>query len=249
MNTILSKTRILLVAFLVCGAWAARAQDMNRAKATIRMLASPEFHGRGYVDGGDGMAADYIRKQFAEMGLRAFDSSYFQPFTLPVNTFPGKVRLKIDRKNLVAGRDFIINPISQKGRGNAQIERLDGRIFTDSTAKKTFLGRNLRKKLIVYEPADYAKLTDNQELLDKLYTAKALVELQKEKLTASVSTAALSHPVFEIVKKDWDTTARKARFRVDARFVEKYATQNVIGYVEGSENPDEYMVITAHYDH
>lgn len=249
MNTSRLKTRTLLAALLMSCAWAAHAQDMSRAKATIQTLASPGFHGRGYVSGGDRMAAEYIRKQFAEMGLRAFDSSYFQPFTLPVNTFPGKMRLSIGKRKLVAGKDFILNPISRKGRGRAAIERLDGRMFTDSTAKRTFLGRNLRKKLIVYETADYAKLTDNQELLDKLYTAKALVELQKEKLTASISTAALSHPVFEIVKKNWDTTARKARFRVDARFVEKYATQNVIGYVEGRENPDEYLVITAHYDH
>ncbi len=248
MNPTGLKTRILLALFF-CGAWTARAQDMNRAKGTIQMLASPEFHGRGYVGGGDRMAADHIRKHFAEMGLRAFDSSYFQPFTIPVNTFPGRMHLKTDRKKLVAGQDFIISPISQKGGGSARIERLDGRIFTDSAAKKSFLGRNLRKKLVVYEPADYAKLTDNQELLDKMHTAKALVELQKEKLTASVSTAAVSHPVFEIVKKNWDTTAWKARFRVDAKFVEKYATQNVIGYVEGRENPDEYMVITAHYDH
>lgn len=242
-------TLLLLATWLVCGGRAARAQDMARAKATIQTLASPQFHGRGYVAGGDRLAAEYIGRQFAEMGLRAFDSAYFQPFAIPINTFPGKVRLKAGKRKLVAGRDFIVNPISQRGRGRATIQRLDGRIFTDSAAKKSFLNQNLRRKLLVYETADYAKLTDNPELLDKLHTAKALVELQKDKLTASVSTAALSHPEFEIVKKDWDTTARKACFRVDARFVPRHATQNVIGYVEGRENPDQYVVITAHYDH
>lgn len=222
---------------------------MTRARTTLQTLTSPEFHGRGYVSNGDRIAADYLKGRFAGMGLRAFDSSYVQPFTLDINTFPGKVRLKVGKKTLAAGKDYLVNPISQAGRGRASVQTLNPRIFTDSVAKNAFLKQNLRRQLMVYTPADYGKLTENPELLEKMHTAKALVELQKEKLTASVSTAALSHPTFEIVRKDWDTSAQKVRFRVDAKLIRNYPTQNVIGYVQGKSRPDEFIAITAHYDH
>ncbi len=233
----------------VCPFMSASAQDMTRVKATIQTLTSPEFHGRGYVNGGDKIAATYLQTQFASMGLKMFGTSYFQPFTTPINTFPKKISLKLDKRELVPGKDFIVDPISQKGRGKVTIQHLDRRIFTDPQAARAFLAKSLKKTMLVYEPTDYAQLTEKEELLEKVYTAKVLVELQKEKLTASVSTAALSHPIFDIVKKDWDSTARKATFRVDAKFIENYQTQNVIGYVEGKDDPEEYIVISAHYDH
>ncbi len=225
------------------------AQDMTRARATLQTLTSPAFHGRGYVSKGDRIAADYLRSEFSQMGLRAFDSTYFQSFTLDINTFPDKVSLKTDKKTWVPGKEFIVNPISQGGHGKAQIQKLDPRIFTDNAVKSQFLQQNLKRKMLVYTPADYGKLTDDPELLEKLHTAKALLELQKEKLTASVSTAALSHPTFEIVAKDWDSTFQKVRFRLDAKLIKNYPTQNVIGYVPGKTHPDEFIAITAHYDH
>jgi len=225
------------------------AQDMTRARATLQTLTSPEFHGRGYVNNGDHIAAQYLKEQFTEIGLQAFSASYFQPFTLDVNTFPGRLSFMTGKKTLVPGKDYLISPISQSGRGRARIVPLDPNIFTDRVARDNFLKRDLRKSLVVYSTADYGKLTDNVELLEKMHTAKALVELKKDKLTASVSTAALSHPTFDILKKDWDTTVQKARFRVDARVIKNYPTQNVIGYVPGKTSPDEFIAITAHYDH
>ncbi len=225
------------------------AQDMTRARSTLQLLSSPEFHGRGYVNKGDRIAADYLKNRFLEMGLLAFDSSYFQSLTLDINTFPGSIALKVDKKVLVPGKDFIVNSISQGGRGRARILPLNQRIFTDSIARNSFLAQDLRRTMVVYAAADYGKLTDNPDLLEKMHTAKTLVELEKDKLTASVSTAALSHPTFEIVQKDWNASAKKARFRVDAQLIKNYPTQNVIGYVKGKTHPDEFIVITAHYDH
>ncbi|MDJ1479481.1 M28 family peptidase [Cytophagaceae bacterium YF14B1] len=224
-------------------------QDMTRARATLKTLTSPEFHGRGYVNQGDRIAADFLKSRFSAMGLKPFGNSYFQPFTLDVNTYPGKVSLKINKTDLAPGKDFLVNPISQKGKGSARIMQLPPRLFTDTIVQSAFLKQNLSRKAIVYLSADYGKFTDNPDLLEKLHTAKALIELQKEKLTATVSTAALSHPTFEIVRKDWDTAAQKIKFRVDAKLIKNYQTQNVVGFVEGKTHPEEFVVITAHYDH
>jgi Zn-dependent M28 family amino/carboxypeptidase len=36
---------------------------------------------------------------------------------------------------------------------------------------------------------------------------------------------------------------------LDNKFIEKYETQNIVGYLQGSVKPDSFIVVTAHYDH
>jgi hypothetical protein len=225
-------------------------QDMERAKATLRTLCSPAFHGRGYVNGGDRIAATYIRGQFQEIGLKPFDSSFFRPFTIEINTFPKKVSLQLDHQKLEPGKDFIVNPVAQGGRGRGKIVLLDTLIFTSENARKTFMQQNFKRNVMVYESRHFSKLTELPlDYLNKMHEAKALIELQKDKLTASVSTAQQSHAAFEMVKKDLNPASKTAKFRLDAKFIKNYQTQNVIGYVTGKTNPDSYIVLTAHYDH
>ncbi|MBI3509518.1 MAG: M28 family peptidase [Bacteroidetes bacterium] len=54
-------------------------------------------------------------------------------------------------------------------------------------------------------------------------------------------------PVLEIAYSYKHITALS--INVKAKFLKKYTSQNVIGYVKGSVNPDSFMVFTAHYDH
>ena len=79
----------------------------QRVKDFTNQLCSPEFHGRGYVNAGDSIAANYISKTFQEIGLQPLNGTYFQSFTFPVNTFPTKMEVKIGDKLLTPGVDFI----------------------------------------------------------------------------------------------------------------------------------------------
>jgi hypothetical protein len=64
-----------------------------QTKTFIETLCSPSFHGRGYVNQGDSIAANYNAKSFQEIGLLPLTESYFQSFTFPVQTFPGACEL------------------------------------------------------------------------------------------------------------------------------------------------------------
>ena len=105
--------------FFACPAQA-QAPDLARARRTIEELASPKLHGRGYVQGGEHLAAAYLRGRLKQLGLQPLAPDYTQPFTLDVNTFPGKVSLKIFSPfsptapitALAIGTDFIIAPES-----------------------------------------------------------------------------------------------------------------------------------------
>jgi hypothetical protein len=225
-------------------------QDMARVKTYIDTLCSPAMHGRGYVQAGDHIAADFLQQEFRKMGLKSFTQTYIQSFPLAINTFPGKVKLKIDGVDLSPGKEYIVNPVSQKGRGRGKIIHLDTLIFTQEAARQKFLQSKFKKNVMVYSSRHYAKLMEMPvEYLNKMHEAKALIELHPEKLTASLSGKQMSHPAFEVVEKDLKPTASNVQYRVDARLITEYISQNVVGYVQGKVKPDSFIVISAHYDH
>lgn len=70
------------------------SQNVPYARGIIDTLASNEFYGRGYVNNGDKIAADFIVKQLKKNKLRFFTPDTLQKFPLNVNTFPGHWNLK-----------------------------------------------------------------------------------------------------------------------------------------------------------
>jgi hypothetical protein len=208
------------------------------------------MYGRGYVNKGDLVAANFIQEQFRQTNLKPFGTSYLQSFSLDINTFPNKVKLRIDKQTLMPGKDYIVNPVSAKGKGSGKIVYLDTLIFTQPEAREKFLQSNFKKNVVVYQSRYQSKLLELPlEYLNKMHGAKALIELQPEKLTASLSNKQLSHPAFEMVAKNLPSDASKVRFRLDATLISNYQSQNVIGYITGKTRPDSFIVVSAHYDH
>ncbi|MFN5879746.1 MAG: hypothetical protein ACK44B_12815, partial [Flavobacteriales bacterium] len=63
--------------------------QIEEVRRITQTLCSPEFHGRGYVNRGDSIAAEFIAAEFKKLGLKPLKHHYFQSFPLDVNTFPG----------------------------------------------------------------------------------------------------------------------------------------------------------------
>ena len=51
----------------------AQIEEVQRITKT---LCSPEFHGRGYVNKGDSLAAEFIVAEFKKIGLKPLKKSY-----------------------------------------------------------------------------------------------------------------------------------------------------------------------------
>ena len=116
----------LLFLFLILPS-IAFSQDLAFGKKMVDTLASPYFWGRGYTNDGMKKAADFLAAQFESYGLKPLKGkSFFQSFTYPVNTFPGKMEVTINGKDLVPGKDFIVGAESEgtkaKGKLNAGYE-------------------------------------------------------------------------------------------------------------------------------
>jgi len=114
------------------------AQDTLYARQVIKKLTSKEFFGRGYVNNGLDKAAKYISSELTRLKVKPlFETGYFQWFDFNVNTFPGKMTVKIDGKLLKPGADFIVAPESGGLKGTYKLVKRDSVLFNalDSTVK------------------------------------------------------------------------------------------------------------------
>lgn len=233
------------------------AQPLPYAKDVIGRLTSDEMRGRGYVGNGDRIAAEYIALEFEKAGVKKFNASYFQEFTTPVNSFPGKMQLTINGKTLVPGKDFLVEPGAPGIKGKFKVEYLtiDDLLDKDAWLKKVLKAKG---KFVALGPHDKKKLTpEQQKAIGNIITylkygmdvpaAGALI-ITDEKLTWSGSTELLSRPSFTINTNDIQFPVSVVEVNVENEFIQKHRTQNIVGYIPG-ERTDSLYVFTAHYDH
>nr|MBX2842701.1 M28 family peptidase [Flammeovirgaceae bacterium] len=232
--------------FLVLEAF---SQDIERVNKIIDTLCSPEMYGRGYTYNGDKIAAKYITSQFKKAGLKSYTEGYTQPFQLDINIFPDDLVLKIGKKNLVPGKDFIMDPSSGGFIGKGKIYPIDTLIFSDANALKKFLEIDIKGQALVLDHKFEKFIYDlPRPGIAHLLQAGALIILT-EKLTFGASRNQLQIAKFSVLKKAYPEKAKKAIFQVEAVLHKFYTTQNLIGYIPGTEKPDSIIIICAHYDH
>jgi aminopeptidase YwaD len=142
------------------------AQDSLYTRKTIKFLTSKACYGRGYLRDGLNTAASYIAKELKTLQVQPLQSeNYFQPFRFNVNTFPGKVSVKINGQALRPGEDYIMSPESAGLKGKFTLQKKDSVTYTSNAGTRPLVMR-LRKKLtfsVATEEADYCEV----ELLDR----------------------------------------------------------------------------------
>lgn len=245
----MEKNRLICLIFLFF-VFQTKAQDIARIRKHIDTLCSSAMSGRGYVKGGDSIAAKYIGEQFAALQLKHWGNDYYQTFVMPINTFPLGANLQVGNKKLQLGIDFLPKTTSGSGSGKAPILHLDTAIFSNQTKAKKFLSKNISKYALVVRQKDYPKLVGMPDAyLKKVYQAQVVIELTEKNLVASLSDYRQDLPIFEVKANSFDMKAKKATWQVKSDFKHKHVANNVIGYASGTEQPDSFLVFTAHYDH
>ncbi len=229
--------------------------DLARARRTIAELASPRLHGRGYVQQGEHLAATYLRQRLRRLGLQPLAPDFTQPFTLNVNTFPGKMQLAVDdatgihgSEELVPGRDFIASPNSAgTTRLHTGVTKLDTLIFASPDTAIAW-SRRLRQQALLLTSRDQSQLARLAlPVRQRLDSAAQIVLVPK--LTASLSGSQAPAPRFEVVANRWPSGKQLLRWQLDAQLIRNYPTQNLAAIVRGSARPDSFLVVSAHYDH
>lgn len=232
------------------------SQSQNYAREVVQTLASDEFKGRGYVENGDKLAANFIREQFQKFGLRSYSKDYFQPFNISVNTFPTNVDISVNGESLSAGKDFLIDPTSPSLSGTYKVIYINPKqLLSDNEIAK--LVPTIANKFVVFglDSTEYTA-TEKERInafkqafkYDPRLNNAGYIELSSSKLTWRGSTSVNARPVFTIHSDALSSRISEINLDVKNKFYEKYPTQNVIGYIEGART-DSVIVIMSHYDH
>ena len=229
----------------------------QEARRITEILCSPEFHGRGYVNRGDSIAAAFLSEEFQKLGLKPLGNSYLQSFELSVNTFPGKMLLSQDGVALTPGKDFVVEP-SSMGTSRKSFELIDLplNIYWNQNVLISWLKEATdeieqgRPKMLVCDTRQFKgdSLKHVQALIREMATFVPLMELIEGKFTWSVGRKQ-EYVLYLQVQALALTKSNMVDVEIDAEWLEHYPSQNVAARLPAKSKCKETVVFTAHYDH
>lgn len=218
---------------------------MEYVNSIMDTLSSPSMHGRGYVNNGDRVAAEYIQQEFEKSNLLSFGGNYQQKFPISINTFPDTIDVSIDDEKLKPGYDYVLFSSSPSVSGKFELVWY----LIDSTGVPVIMPE--------YANADLSEnvlVTDvNQRKFAKTESpeCKGVVFLMDDKVWWHVSNGSNVEDQFalQVVKNKISSSAQTISIQAENAFYESYSTQNVIAYIKGKTMPNQFIVFSAHYDH
>ena len=232
--------------------------QVEQGRLTVEKLCSPAFHGRGYVNGGDSLAANFIADEFGKMGCKFFQNSPFQPFQFQVNTFPDRMACSVNGLALVPGKEFVVDPACPSySVDSLKVYRI--------TVAELFNGKKLKNKIseaamsgsktgigFAFQFSSWKgdTLKKARELANTLGQSMPVIELVDTKFTWSVSQEQSRFALLQIQSAAIDASQDEWIFsiRVDAK-MRNHTARNVIAYVPAKKKSKKYFVFSAHYDH
>lgn len=251
------------------------AEDLERH---LRYIASEELQGRDTGSEGQKKAGAYLHDHFQNLGLSGpVDGSYYQVFELAAVSYP-TVSFQIGRQKLEPNKDFIFIGDGDMRRaqkadlvflGEATKENLAKVDVKDKLVGLWAIGA--RAQNVVKDVLDAGALgivittMEDQANFDRLAsryrslsTSGRLGFDQPTKqepifLVSAIQMAEIFDVPMEILKEaarnnPESVNPKNVRYQVkkNKRVV---STENVLGYLEGTDKKEEVLVISAHYDH
>ena len=225
------------------------SQNVTQANETVQILCSDEFAGRGYVDSGDRVAANYIVKRFKSLSLKSFEKGYKQPFDLSVNNITS-TKLLLDNKELKTGFDYLVAPSSPTLSGDYKVFHISQKmLYSNRIVKKVCkaIKRGYVPVISSFDKKDQVlkkTISEIQKLSDK-----GPIIFLKDKLSWSVSTTQSKGVEIWMLDSVFNRFSKDIHINITSIFVSSYESNNVVGYVEGIEYPDSFIILCGHYDH
>ena len=223
-------------------------QNLDHYKKIVKELSSAKYQGRGYAEDGANKAGKWIAKEFAKVGA---DNVVCQPFTLDINTFPGKMEMSIDGKKQTPGVDFTLREFNPSIKGEFKLYYIDmenydaDKIFADLATPEYNGAFVVCDFMFSYKhSADFKKMQSKKECSNSglIYTWEAPLKFYK-----AYGEVVREKPIIWVTP-DFPKDAKTVKLDIENEFLDDYECFNVIAKVEGTKH-DSCYVFTAHYDH
>ncbi|MDT8411685.1 MAG: M20/M25/M40 family metallo-hydrolase [Vicingaceae bacterium] len=230
--------------------FSAKSQDVVYAKKMLDTLASSYFEGRGAVKNGEKKAADFIAKEYKKHGLKPFKESFLQHFSYNINTFSGKLEVTIENEKLIPGKDYIVGAASSKLQGDFDLVHYNSsNLPTKKELQKLTKRGFFLNKIIVIDDVEIANHNEILKALQiNIFNAAGIIILEN-KLTQSIATSYEKYAVLHVLRGVIDRNAKNISININQQLISNFKSQNVIGYIEGTDFPDSIIAVSAHYDH
>ena len=225
-----------------------QAQDLAHYKRVVKELSSAKYQGRGYFYGGANKAGYYLVKEFQKTGA---DEVLVQPFTIDINTYPGKMEMSVDGKKLTPGVDFSMREYSPGVHGTYKLYYVDTNNY-DAAKMFADLAKPEYKDCFVVCDFwfSYRHYQDFQKIWGKEGCTNAgMIQTWEPylKFYKAYGEKVMGKPVIWATS-EFPKGAQSIAVNVDNIFLKDYECFNVIAKVEGRRH-DSCFVFTAHYDH
>lgn len=255
------KKEIILAIALVFALLGTNAQDTNTAREHIKILASKELQGRGIAYDGENKAAEYLRTQLESIGVEPLVDEYFQKYECPGFAMEGSVNMLVEGKKLVPGEDFRVAPFSVSLNEELNVIFVKPDILADNKKLADFnikYADVLPKSMVCFDDSK-AKFKNEDALATykknsaygvNPFQAKAVAKIMEKFPAWGLQRTSKECDYAYLYVRKGILTGKTAN--VELRYnneLREYSHRNVCGIIRGSEYPDRYIVLTAHYDH
>ena len=241
----MKKLLLLILAFV---AVQLSAQDLTLYKQGVKELSSAKYQGRGYAEDGANKAGKWIAKEFTKVGA---DEVVCQPFTLNINTFPGKMEFSVDGKKQTPGVDFTLREFNPGIKGEFKLYYVDMENYDAEKMFADLASEEYNGAFVVCDfmfsfkyPGDFKRLQRKEECncAGFIYTWETPLKFYK-----AYGETVKEKPIIWVTP-DFPKDAKSVKLNIENRFLDNYECFNVIAKVEGKRH-DQCYVFTAHYDH
>lgn len=244
--------RRLFVSILILLSFSVSAQIDDVRKIT-ETLCSPEFHGRGYVNKGDSIAAAFLAQQFEQIGISSIKGNYFQAFGLDVNTFPGEMSFELNDRRLTPGMHYMVDPASKGFNGEFYGLEIDAAVASNESTlfeamNKVLVDKKYSGLILNFTEASEDTIKALRGIGYELAQLMPIVEVLDSKFTWSVSQNQLNNAYVYIQDSIYHANG-KFSIALDAKWIKNYQSQNVVAYLPAKKKCAKTVVFSAHYDH
>ena len=238
------------------------------------IVASAEMQGRETATEGQRKAAAYIENEFRRIGLQpGFNGSYQQPYPVYQDTIT-YVNLEVNGANFQYDKDFNVSVSNYPAtQGFSEVVYIGKDVPVDSIKNANLAGR------LVMVPAEEQargrrfQMTPRMQALRNAHPAAVLsitdgYPRQRETSRKGPQTLSLYRPALaaqqvtisekvaraitggDELKDLKELKTYKADVLLDMlKMTNELHSSNVVGVLPGTDLKDEYLFITAHYDH
>ncbi len=233
--------------------------QIDEVRRVTKQLCSPEFHGRGFVNHGDSLAANFLVDEFKRAGAEPVGDLYMQKFDLSVNTFPGEMTMTLGDRTLSPGVHFMVDPASNGQDIEKELSSIliDHEVVLDENRLSDSLGM-VAERLVNCFVIDFTNAPDSilkelggfgSSMASQLPVGFTVIEVINDKFIWSISQTR-NPSVHIYVQDSIYEHGQKISYNIESKFIPSYTTQNVIARIPGTRKcSKKTIVFTAHYDH